>query len=76
MEAHLPNHPIQRNNRESPAGSSGRGKDTKSLVEISHTHAVDFREGSLEVEQAKTAIGNAPLRRIGMVNSGEEGDRF
>nr|POE73168.1 hypothetical protein CFP56_58664 [Quercus suber] len=71
-EAHPPNHPIQRNNRESLAGSLGMGKDTKSLVEISHKHAVDFREGSSGVEQAKATIGNAPLGRIGVRrNSGD-----
>lgn len=74
MEAHLPNHPIQRNNRESPTRSLGMGKETKYLVEISHRHAVDFREGSSGVEQAKATIGNAPLGRIGVVSSGEEDD--
>nr|POE45530.1 hypothetical protein CFP56_59409 [Quercus suber] len=57
METHLPHHPFQRSHRESPIGSSGMGKGSKSLVEIPHKHAIDFREGSIGVKQAKGAIG-------------------
>lgn len=52
------------------------GKDTKSLVEISHQHAADLKKGNAGVEQAKAAIGNALFERIGLINSGEKGDRF
>ena len=74
MEAHLPHHSIQRCHSESPTRSSSMGKDTKSLVEISHRHAADLKKGSAGVEQAKAAIGNALLERIGLVNLGEKGD--
>lgn len=52
------------------------GKDAKSMVEVPHGYIVDIGKGSLGVEQAKAAIGCAPLGRIGLACPREESDRF
>lgn len=44
------------------------------MMEISYRHTTDLREGSAGFEQAKVAISNAPLGRIGLTDSREEGD--
>lgn len=46
------------------------------MVEVSHRHDVDFRQGRAGVEQAKTAISSALLRRIRLASPREESDRF
>ena len=52
------------------------GNNTKSLVEISHRHAIDLGSGSRGVEQAQVAISSAPLGRIGLADTGEKSNRF
>ena len=52
------------------------GKDTKSMVGVSHGYAANFGEGSTGIEQVKAAIGCAPLGRIRVANTGEESDRL
>lgn len=42
LESHFPDHPDQCKNMESSLGSPSLGKDSKSMVEVSHRHAVDF----------------------------------
>lgn len=75
LESHFPDHPDQCKNMESSLGSPSLGKDSKSMVEVSHRHAVDFWKGSIGVEQAKMAISCAPLGRIGLTCPREESDR-
>ena len=43
---------------------------------LSHGYAANFGEGSTGIEQAKAAIGCAPLGRIRVVGPGEESDRL
>ena len=52
------------------------GKDTESMVGVSHGYAANFGEGSTGIEQVKAAIGCAPLGRIRVANTGEESDRL
>ena len=76
MEVPLPDYSNQCENEESAAGSSDIGDNTEPMVEISHKCTSDFEDWGARVEQAKAAIGNAPLGRIELVSLGEKSDWF
>ena len=76
METHISNHSREHENRESGIGSLSMGNNTKSLVEISHRHAIDLGSGSGGVEQAQAAISAAPLGQVGLADTGEKSNRF
>lgn len=52
------------------------GKKSKSVVEVPHGLAVDFRNRSPRIQQVKAAISSATLRRIGLASTREESDRL
>nr|POE81277.1 hypothetical protein CFP56_48437 [Quercus suber] len=72
VEEYLPNHAGESKNREYFIGSSGLGTNGQSLVEFHNGRAFNFLEGVRSLEQAEKAIGGASLRRIRMVDPGEE----
>ena len=76
MEAHSSDNPNKCKNWELAVGPSGMGNNSESMVEVSHGCASNHDEGSTRVERAQKAIGNAPLGRIRMVDTGEESDRL
>lgn len=76
METHISNHSKEHENRESGIGSLSVGNNTKSLVEISHRHAIDLGSGNGGVEQAQVAISAAPLGRVGLADTREKSNRF